>query len=87
MAVCARVVNYTGADMGAGPVQVLVLDPSAADLSKCQYVVSSGAELANSLFSLTAEDGAYVSSAIIGCWVAAYLVRSVINVIKGSTEA
>lgn len=80
MAVCVKT-----AVTAHGPT--LVLDQAATDLSNCQYVVSSGAELANSLFSLTAVEGGYVSAGIISCWVVAYLIRSVINVIKGSTEA
>lgn len=80
MASCAR-----GVQQPDGSI-VLVLDPTAPDLSTCPYVVQSGAELSNSLFSLTAEDGAYVSASIIGCWVAAYLIRSVINVVRKGTE-
>lgn len=60
--------------------------PEVQDLSTCQYVLQSGAELANSLFSLTASDGALVSVAIISCWVTAYAIRSIIEVIKGSHE-
>jgi hypothetical protein len=60
--------------------------PEVQDLSTCQYVLQSGAEVANSLFSLTAADGAELSFAIIGVWLAAFVVRSIIEVIKGSTE-
>lgn len=82
MAICAR--GVTQAD---GSI-VLVLDPAAPDLSTCPYVVQSGAELANSLFSLTAEDGAYVSSAIISVWIVAYFIRQIINVVKiGSSDS
>lgn len=81
MASCARAVQQADGSF------VIVLDPTASDLSTCPYVLSSGAELANSLFSLTAEDGAYVSMMIVGVWAAAWGVRSVINVVKqGSSE-
>lgn len=64
----------------------LVLDPSATDLSTCAYVVQTGAELGNSLVSFSASDGALLSSGVVGCWVAAYGIRTVIEVIKGSTN-
>jgi len=79
MAICARGVTVDGQVM-------LVIDPAAPDLSACPYVVMSGAEVANSLFSLTAADGGYLSGAIVGCWAAAFAFRVVRNVIKGSTE-
>lgn len=81
MAACVQAVQQANGSL------VLVLDPTATDLSACPYVVQSGAELANSLFSLTAEDGAYVSGAIISCWVVAYLIRSIIAVIKTPVES
>lgn len=81
MASCARAVQQADGSF------VLALDPTAPDLSACPYVVSSGAELANSLFSLTAEDGAYVSMLIVSVWAAAWAARAVINVVKqGSSE-
>lgn len=81
MAICAR-----GVQQADGTV-TLVLDPTAPDLSTCPYVVMSGAELANSLFSLSASDGGLLSTGIVSVWIAAYFIRSIINVIKGSTEA
>jgi len=76
MAACVR-----GVQQPDGSV-VLVVDSTASDLSTCPYVVQSGAELQNSLFSLSAEDGGYLSASIIGVWVAAYAIRSVINVVN-----
>lgn len=81
MPICAR-----GVQQADGSI-VLALDPAAPDLSTCPYVVMSGAEVANSLFSLTAADGGLLSAGIVGCWAAAFAIRSVINVVKGSTEA
>jgi len=81
MPVCARAVQQPDGSL------VLVLDPAASDLSACPYVVQSGAEVANSLFSLSATDGAYVSAAIVSVWVAAYFARSLIHVVKpGGSE-
>lgn len=78
MPICAKA--YQNAD---GQLY-LVLDPSAPDLSACPYVVESGAELANSLFSLTAEDGAGLAGSIVGVWAAAWCIRAVINVVRNS---
>jgi hypothetical protein len=80
MAACAQAVQQPDGSL------VLKLEPTATDLSTCQYVVQSGAELANSLFSMTAEDGAWVSSGIIGVWAAAYGIRSIIDIVRGSSK-
>lgn len=83
MAVCARAIQQPDGSL------VLRLDPTATELSTCQYVVQSGAELANGLFSLSAEEGAYISAMIVSTWAAAWGVRAVIDVVKnhsGSTE-
>ena len=80
MADCAQAVQQPDGTL------VLRLEPTATDLSTCQYVVQSGAELANSLFSMTAADGALVSTGIISVWVAAFGIRSIINVVRGSSE-
>jgi hypothetical protein len=80
MAACAQAVQQPDGRL------VLELMPAATDLSTCQYVVQSGAELANSLFSLTAADGAKLSSAIVSLWIIAYVFRSNISLIKGSTN-
>lgn len=80
MPACARAVQQADGSLA------LVLDPSATDLSTCAYVVQTGAELGNSLVSFSASDGALLSSGVISCWVAAYGIRSVIEVIKGSTN-
>jgi len=80
MAACAQAVQQPDGTL------VLKLDPTATDLSTCPYVVQSGAEVANSLFSLTPKEGGLLSAGIISCWVAAYGIRSIINVIRGSTE-
>lgn len=63
---------------------LLAIDPSATDLTACSYVVESGAELGNSLLSMTAQDGGVYSGLIIGCWVIAICVRFVVQIIKGA---
>lgn len=83
MPVCLKPVALA---VDGATVHALVVDPTISDLSTCAYVAQSGAELANSLFSLTAAEGAYLSGLVIACWMAAYGTRVVINVIKGSME-
>ena len=65
---------------------VLELDPAATDVTACQYVVMGGSEVGNSLLSMSAQDGAVASGLVVSCWVAAYAVKSVISVFKGSTK-
>lgn len=48
---------------------------------------SGGAGTGTSPFSLSAEDGALLSASIVGCWVAAYFIRSIINVVKNGIES
>lgn len=78
MPVCAKAIQQ------ADGVLLLALDPLATDLTACTYVVESGAEIANSMFSMTAQDGGAYSAAIIGCWILAYCVRTIVQIIKGS---
>lgn len=80
MAACAQAIQQPDGKL------VLVLDPVATDLSTCPYVVQSGAEVANSLFSLTAEDGAYLSTGIVACWATAWCLKAIIHVVRGSSE-
>lgn len=78
MPVCLRTVQQSDGSV------LLALDPLATNLTACAYVVESGAELSNSLFSLTAQDGGIFSAGVIAVWIAAYGMRSVISIIKGS---
>lgn len=80
MPVCARAVQQSDGSLA------LVLDPAATDLTACPYVVETGAELGNTLLSLSPGDGALLASGVVSCWLAAYGIRSVINVIRGSTN-
>jgi hypothetical protein len=73
--------------LDGSPIVTFFVVPNVTDYSTCSYVVQSGAEVANSLFTLSAEDGAMVSASIIGVWVAAWVIRQVINVVKGSTDS
>lgn len=78
MPICAKAIQQPDGSL------LLALDPVATDLTACTYVVESGAEIANSLLSMTAQDGALYSGGIISCWVAAYGIRSIISIIRSS---
>jgi hypothetical protein len=80
MPVCAK-----GQQQADGSV-LLVLDPLATDLTACTYVVESGADLSNSFSLMTAEDGGVFAAGLITCWLAAWGVRKIIDVIRGSQE-
>lgn len=64
----------------------LKIDPSVTDVSTCSYVVQSGADIANSLFSMSAEDGSLVSVGIVSVWAAAWGIKAVITVVKGGSN-
>lgn len=78
MPVCVRAIQQ------ADGTALLALDPLATELTACIYVVESGAELGNTMFSMTAQDGGVYSGLIIGCWVIAFTVRTIVHIIKGS---
>jgi len=78
MAVCAQAVQQ------ADGTWLLALDPSVKDTSTCAYVVESGADVGSSLLHMSAQDGGIISAGLISCWMIAYGVRSLIDVIKGN---
>jgi len=78
MAVCARTVQQADGSL------LLAVDAQATDLTACAYVVESGAELGNSLLSMTAQDGGVYAGEIVACWVVAFSIRAIAQVIKGS---
>ena len=80
MPVCAQTIEQPDGSL------VLALDPAATDFTACTYVVESGAEVANSFFAMSAEDGFVFYGGVIACWLAAFAIRSIINVLKGSSE-
>ncbi len=80
MPACAKAVQQPDGSL------VLVLDPLATNLTSCTYVVESGAELANSLLNLTAQDGGLYAGGIISCWCVAYGIRSIISIIRSSEK-
>lgn len=65
---------------------VLALDPAATNLTACTYVAETGAELGNSLFNLTAQDGGIWAGGVISVWIAAYGIRSIISIVRSSTN-
>lgn len=82
MPVCARAVQQADGSMA------LVLDTTQTNVSACTYVVQTGPEVASSLVALSIEDGGLISSAIVGCWAAAYGIRQLVNFVQtGSNEA
>lgn len=64
----------------------LKINPSVIDVSTCSYVVQSGADIGNSLFSMSAEDGSLISAGLVSVWAAAWGIKAIINVVKGSTN-
>jgi hypothetical protein len=80
MPVCARTIQQQDGSL------LLALDPLATDFTACAYVVESGTEFGNSFFRMSAEDGAVFSAGLISCWMLAFGVRSVISIIRGSTN-
>lgn len=81
MPVCARAVQQQDGSL------LLVLDPQAQDLTACAYVVESGADLGMSLVSFSAQDGGLLSAGIVSAWATAWLIRSIIPIIRGSENA
>jgi len=65
---------------------LLALDPAATDLHTCSYVVQSGAELGNSIFSLSVEEGSLISAGIVSCWAVAWGIKLILNLLKGSSH-
>lgn len=81
MPVCLRPVQQQDGSV------LLALDSQATELTACAYVVESGADLGMSLVSFSAQDGGLLSGVIVSCWAVAWLVRSIIPIIKGSENA
>lgn len=90
MPVCLKTVQSPSTVDGDGnsvPGAIwLALDPVQSNLAACAYVVQTGEEASTSSFVLSAEDGAIFSAGLISCWLIAFGIRSIIHVIRGSTE-
>lgn len=80
MPTCARAVQQADGSLA------LVLDPSEMNVSTCAYVVQSGSEIAAGLVALSVEDGAKISTMIVSLWAAAWGVRAIISMIRGSSN-
>jgi hypothetical protein len=78
VAICGKAV------LQADGSYLLGFDPSVQDVTTCQYVVESGADVSNNFLQMSAEDGAVYSAGLISVWAAAWAFRGVIDVIKGS---
>lgn len=79
MATCAVAVQQSDGSY------TLTLAPSITDVSTCAYVVQSGADVANSLLMMSAEDGALVSVGMVSTWAAAWGILQVARVIRGGS--
>lgn len=79
MSVCAKIVRVNGDDF-------LALDPTQTDLTACAFVVESGTDIANNFFRMSGQDGAVFSAGVVACWFVAYSCKTVINLIRGSSE-
>lgn len=80
MPVCAQAVQQADGSLA------LVLDQTTTDVSTCAYVVQTGPEIASSLVAFSADDGAQVSAIIVSVWAAAWGVRVLIDVVRGSSD-
>ena len=78
MATCAVAVQQ------ADGSYLLSLDPSVTDVTTCSYVVQSGADLGNSLLTMSVTDGLLISGAMVGVWGAAWCVTAIVRVIRGN---
>jgi hypothetical protein len=65
---------------------LLKLAPAVTDVTTCSYVVQSGADIANSLFTMSAEDGGLISAGIVSVWSAAWGIKAILQIVKGSSE-
>lgn len=81
MPICASAVQQTDGSY------FLALDLSQTNIASCQYVVHTGSEAGGSILSLSMEDGGLISAAIVSCWALAYGIKSIINILKGTTNA
>jgi hypothetical protein len=69
-------------EIGAGGA-VLDVSPQPAETTACAMVLASPLELAsplNELFTMTEQDAALVSVAIILCWVTGWAVRVALGI-------
>lgn len=81
MAVCARTIQQADGSL------LLALDPSATNLTACQYVVESGAETQWAF--LTIEEATIFAGAIGLLWAVAWGFRQLVhalNVSEGSNN-
>lgn len=77
MAVCAKAVQQADGTL------VLALDPTAADLSTCPYVVDDGASNAwRELGNMSIEDAQAIGSAVIAVWAVAFTFRLLIKAVS-----
>lgn len=81
MAICAKYVADPGNPSGPPMLVMAPYDPP--DPAVCAVVIS---QIGDNSFALSAEDGGLISSGIISVWLAAFGIKAVINVIRGSSH-
>jgi hypothetical protein len=93
MPVCFKTANGPSAPFSIDRVPITNPDGSVSpgdprtDYQNCEWVVMTGGDYASQPWNMSAADGALISASIISVWLAAYWVRSLINVVKkGSQE-
>jgi hypothetical protein len=91
MPVCAKVAGFANNITVVDPVKdangVIIGSVSGTDYAKCEMVIVTGPEYKQAAgLSISAADGAVASGLIVGCWVTAYAVRSVIATFRGSSK-
>jgi len=79
MPTCAKIVVVNGENM-------IALDVGNPNLTTCSYVVESGVDVSNNFWTLSATDGAVFSAGVISCWMVAYGIRSIMFIVKGSSN-
>lgn len=80
MATCAVAIQQSDGSY------VLQIDPSITDVTTCSYVVQSGADVANSLLTMSAEDGGLISAGMVSVWATAWGIVQLARVIRGGSE-
>ncbi|NMG45548.1 hypothetical protein GPA22_17680 [Aromatoleum toluvorans] len=61
---------------------LVAVDPQPAEVSACALVVTSGADVLNSPFAFTPEQGSQIGGAILGVWALGYVFRILVRALS-----
>jgi hypothetical protein len=61
---------------------VVIVTPPPSDISTCALLIPNSGDVLNSPFSLSAEDGLAIASAIVLVWGVGFATRALIRVLK-----